>query len=108
MPISISLIPITIKPYSCNITLNALLGEALGEVPGPIGSLDHATEPGTGQELEGALDLVTLGAAAEEAWRRFETWQARNETRRTRLPAPQAGWHVVDTDEEFEIEPGPG
>ena len=45
----------------------------------------------------GELDLVALGAAAEETWRRFEAWQVRAEARPTRLGTPEAGWRVVAT-----------
>ena len=73
---------------------------AEGELVLTLADLQLDRIPPAGQILGrkvGALDLVTLGAAAEEAWRRFETWQARNETRQTSLPAPPAGWHVVAT-----------
>ena len=73
---------------------------AEGELPLTLADLQLDRSPPAGTILRrrvGDLDLVALGAAAEETWRRFETWQARQETRRTHLPAPPAGWHVVAT-----------
>ena len=73
---------------------------AAGELALTLADLQLDRQAPAGQILRrkvGALDLVTLGVAAEEAWRRFETWMARGETRRSRLAAPPAGWHVVAT-----------
>lgn len=73
---------------------------AAGTLPLTLADLQLDRTSPAGRILRRAasdLDIVVLGPAAEEAWRRFETWLARGESRRSPLPAPPAGWHVVAT-----------